>query len=53
MFDKIIKEACLIDAAIPNSNSLESTMTKKLQKYTDLKEKLTKIWQLNTAYIVP
>ena len=37
-FDKTIKEAHLIDAAIPNSHNLHITITEKLQQYTDLKE---------------
>jgi len=36
--DKTIKEAHLIDAAIPNSNNLHSPITEKLQQQTDLKE---------------
>jgi len=38
MCEKTTKEAYLIDAEIPNSHNLHSTITKKLQKYTDLKE---------------
>ena len=37
--------------AIPNSHNLYSTITERLQKYTDLKEQLIRIWQMNTAYI--
>jgi hypothetical protein len=53
MLDKTVKEAHSIDAAIPNSHSLHCTITEKLQKYTDLKEELTSIWQLNAIYEVP
>jgi hypothetical protein len=53
MFDKTIKEAYLIDVAIPKSHNLHSTITKKLQKYTDLTEALIRIWQLKMAYIIP
>jgi hypothetical protein len=49
---KIIKEAYLIDAAIPNSHNLHSIITEKLQMYTDLKEFFTRIWKLRTAYII-
>jgi hypothetical protein len=38
MLDKIIKEAYVIDLAVPNSHSLYSTITEKLQMYTDLKK---------------
>ena len=40
ILDKSIREANLIDIAIPNSHNLPSTITKKLQKYTDLKEEV-------------
>jgi hypothetical protein len=51
--DKTIKEAYLIDVAIPNSHDLICTVTKKLQKYTDVKEELIRMWQLKVAYIMP
>jgi hypothetical protein len=38
--DTTIKEAYLIDVAIPNSHNLHSTIAKKFQKYTALKEGL-------------
>jgi hypothetical protein len=52
MLDRTIREEYLLAAVIPNSN-FYSTITEKLQKYADLKEVLTKIWQLNTVYIGP
>jgi hypothetical protein len=52
MIGKTIKEAYLIDTTIPNSHNLHSTITEKLQKYVDLKDELTRIWQLNAVYIV-
>jgi hypothetical protein len=30
-----------------------STINKKFQNYTDMKEAFVRIWQLNVAYIVP
>ena len=53
MFDKTIREAHLIYAAIHNSHNLHSTITERLQKYTDLKEELVRIWQLKKACIIP
>jgi len=38
ILDKAIKEAFLIDTAIPNSHNIHSTITEKLQKYTGVKE---------------
>jgi hypothetical protein len=40
ILDKTIKAAHSIVTAIPNSHNLHSTITEKLQKYTDLTEKL-------------
>jgi hypothetical protein len=37
ILDKTIKAAHSIDTAIPNSHNFHSTITEKLQKYTDLK----------------
>ena len=50
MFDKTIKQAYLV--ATPNSHNLQSTLTKKLQKYTDLIEEKIRIQQLTMTYIV-
>jgi hypothetical protein len=38
---------------ILNSHNLHSTITEKLQEYTDLKEVLIRAWQLKTPYIIP
>jgi hypothetical protein len=35
-----MKEAHSVDAAIPNGRNLHSTITERLQKYTDLKEEM-------------
>ena len=48
-----IKEAYLADVAIPNANKPRSTITERFQKYTDLKEELIRIRQLNAVHIVP
>jgi hypothetical protein len=45
IFDKAMKEANLTDVAIPNSHNLHSTITEKLQKYTNLKVEEIIIWQ--------
>jgi hypothetical protein len=47
MLDKTIKRAHSVDAAIRNSDMLHSTITEKLQEYTNLKHGLTSIWQPN------
>jgi len=38
ILDKTIREAFLIDVAVPNSHNLHNNITEKLQKYTDLKD---------------
>ena len=48
-----IKQAYLADVGIPNANKPRSTITERLQKYTDLKEELIKTRKLNAVYIVP
>jgi len=50
---KKYKETCLIAVAIPNSHDLHDSITEKLQKYTDLKVELIRIWQLRMAYKIP
>jgi len=47
------KEAYLIGVAIPNSHSLNSSITENLQKYTDFKVELIRIWQLRMTYKIP
>ena len=50
---KTIKEAYLTDIAIPNSHNLHSAITKKFQKYTDMKKELISLWKLKMAHTVP
>jgi hypothetical protein len=52
MLDKTIKEVDSVDATIPKNGELHSTITEKLQEYTDLKQRLTNIWQRNTVCVV-
>ena len=52
IFDKAIKEAYLTDVAIRNSHKLHSTITEKLQKYTNLKVEEIIIWQSTTPYSI-
>jgi hypothetical protein len=42
-----------MNTAMPNSHSLHSTITGKLQKGTDLKEELARIWQLQAVCVLP
>jgi hypothetical protein len=50
ILDKTTKQAHSIDAAFLSSRKFHSPITEKLQKYTDFKEELIRIWQLKTAY---
>ena len=51
MLHKTAKEAHSVDAAIPNSHNLHSTIIERLQQYTDWKGELTRIQQLKTAQV--
>ena len=42
-----------MNVAIPNGHNIHNTTNKELQKYTDLKEELIRMWQRTTAYVVP
>jgi len=53
ILDRPIKETYLIDVAIPNSHNLHRIITKKPQKYADLKEEVIRVWQLKMAPKVP
>jgi hypothetical protein len=46
-----MKETYLLHAAIPYSHTPSTAPL--YQKYTDLKEDLTRIWQLNAVCVVP
>jgi hypothetical protein len=50
---KTTKAAHSVDAAIPNSHNLHSTVTERLQQYTDLRGQLTGIQQLKMVHTVP
>jgi len=50
LLDETIKEAYLIDVAIPDSHKLYNTITERLQKYT---KELIRIWQLKAFYTTP
>ena len=51
MCEKTTKEAYLIDAVIPNSHILHNTITKKLQKDTNLKEEHKNMAPENGLYL--
>jgi len=53
LLDKTLKEAHSVDGAVANSHNLHSIITDRLLKYTDLKEELIRIWQLEISYTVP
>lgn len=53
MIDKINKHAYLIDIAVPNTHNIQKTITEKINKYTELKEEIIRIWKMNKVFIVP
>jgi hypothetical protein len=44
VLNKTVKKAYIRDIAIFNGHNLHGTITKKLQKYTDLKKELVRMW---------
>ncbi|KAG7301002.1 hypothetical protein JYU34_015366 [Plutella xylostella] len=50
---KQLKTAQIIDIAIPNTHNLQSTISEKLAKYTDLRDEVTRMWRLESASIIP
>jgi len=50
--DYTIKKTYLIEATILDSQDLHITITKELQKYTDLKQERVRIWQLKEACVI-
>jgi hypothetical protein len=46
--EKTLTKAHLTDVAIPSNHRLHSTISEKLQKYTDLKGEFVSIWQLKS-----
>ena len=53
LIDKINKQTYLIDITIPNTHNLQKSVTEKINKYTELKEEVTRIWKMEKVYIVP
>ncbi|XP_041973432.1 uncharacterized protein LOC121729112 [Aricia agestis] len=53
LVDKINKTAFLIDIAVPNTHNLQTTIAEKLTKYIDLKDEITRLWNLQKVTIVP
>jgi len=50
---KTVKEARLIDVAVPKSHNLHSAITERFQTYADLKGEPIRIWQMKTVCIIP
>ncbi|XP_064076354.1 uncharacterized protein LOC135194637 [Vanessa tameamea] len=53
LVNKSSKIAYLIDVSVPNTHNLLKTITEKINKYTELKEEIIRIWNLNKVFIVP
>ncbi|XP_064074799.1 uncharacterized protein LOC135194103 [Vanessa tameamea] len=51
--DKANKTAYLIDIAVPNTHNIKQTIADKIHKYSELKEEILRIWNLDKVYIVP
>ncbi|KAL0838863.1 hypothetical protein ABMA28_016889 [Loxostege sticticalis] len=53
LLDKTHKIAYLIDVAVPNTHNIKKAITDKIHKYSELKEEIIRIWNLDKVYIVP
>ena len=53
LLDKTNKTAYLIDIAVPNTHNIQKTISEKIHKYSELKEEVLRIWNLQKVYIVP
>ncbi|CAG4968893.1 unnamed protein product [Colias eurytheme] len=53
MIDKVNKAAYLIDIAIPNTHNIQSTISHKINKYLELKDEITRMWNLRKVSIIP
>ncbi|CAH2107788.1 unnamed protein product [Euphydryas editha] len=51
--DKSNKITYLIDIAVPNTHNLQKTISEKINKYTELKDEVARIWNQNKVYIIP
>ncbi|KAJ0173873.1 hypothetical protein K1T71_011022 [Dendrolimus kikuchii] len=53
LIDKENKHTYLIDIAIPNTHNIQSTITEKIRKYTELQEEVKRLWNMHKVTIVP
>lgn len=53
LVDKTTKTAYLIDITVPNTHNIQKAVAEKINKYTDLKEEVLRIWKLEKVFIVP
>lgn len=51
--DKNNKHTYLIDIAVPNTNNLQSTISEKIRKYTELQQEIKRVWKMDNVTIVP
>ncbi|KAJ0173906.1 hypothetical protein K1T71_010052 [Dendrolimus kikuchii] len=53
LINKTTKTGYLIDIAIPNTHNIQTTISEKLTKYTELKDEITRLWHLQNVTIIP
>lgn len=51
--EKRNKITFLIDIAVPNTHNLQKTISEKINKYSDLKVEVMRIWRQKKVYVVP
>ncbi|XP_045466617.1 uncharacterized protein LOC123675312 [Harmonia axyridis] len=53
IFDKVKKEANIIDVTVPADDNISRAYTEKITKYEDLAFELKEIYNLRKVYIIP
>lgn len=53
LVDKQNRHTYIIDIAVPNTNNIQTTVTEKIRKYTELQEEIRRVWKMDKVMIVP
>ena len=53
VFDKVKKEKMIIDMAIPGGTRVCDKDREKMEKYSLLKDKTARLWQMKKVVVIP
>ena len=53
VFDKVKKEKMIIDMAIPGDTRVCDKDREKMEKYSLLKDKTARLWQMKKVVVIP